>query len=188
MLKPWMHLICLAGGCWLVSPAAAELAFVNGTFEENTDGWRGQLFAEGGQRFRPAEAMIAWEQRDTAGGSRGALRVTTPPPPVPECVSLNCGVLGKLNQLVPPRIKLKITFAAKALGETRYLAVGRLWGGGGGVVALANDWQQRTVLLKADYEIDELVFTPVTQEGPWHQTMAAGTFLLDDLRIEIVKD
>ncbi|MBI4025859.1 MAG: hypothetical protein HY360_12815 [Verrucomicrobia bacterium] len=164
----------------------------NGDFEDDITGW---VFANFTKRFPDA---LAWEEKDTEGKSRGALKVTMPAPEAleeksPWQTGAVCTLLGKLD---PETEVIKIKFAAKSLDESPFLFITRLHGGGGGQsVELEPGWKKFEVIISTAHADNALVFTLIGKPfagagpgaGPGASPVAEGAFLLDNVEVTTAK-
>ncbi len=165
--------------------SSAENIVVNGTFDTDTKGWKGQIAKEG---IPPATepSFVIYDSGDGANGSKGCLKATITVPPDTILYSHDSGLCCQFRKTIPAS-SIKVTFFAKNASEYKeLLSVGRLWAGGSfSVVELSKEWKKYEVTLELKHETLDIIFATVgNPEGKNFQKIQNGSFLIDDVVVE----
>lgn len=157
----------------------------NGAFEEGIETW----IPLASQQAEKPPVSLAWETKDPAGKSKGALRVVIRDLGLPEGQfwSINTGAVCPLTKYVLKGTELKVSFDAKAITGSFFLRVTRAWGGASSeAVEISENWKKYEVIVSTDHETPALLFTLVPGATPNPQNVQScmeGEFLLDNVEI-----
>ncbi len=161
------------------------VTFLNGTFTEGTNDWRIQVAGLYSEELPTNTITMSWEKGSPQSTQNDALRITVKPHKGEWVFCHYSGAIGKLNRIVEPGTRLRITFRIRGEGPVKYLAVSRLWGGSTDVVPVSSRWTERKVDIESpDQPIDELVFVPVQTSARSLQPIGPGIVYIDDLVVE----
>jgi hypothetical protein len=177
-----------------VARAADQPILINGFFERGIEQWVGQYVNNTlpDPKVERTTTMLAWEQKDTAGKSAGALRVTLEGMAKLQARSHNAGAAGMISQNLKAGEEVQVTFKAKSISGGAILKVSRLWGQQTGSVraSLTKEWQSFTLRIVPRHDTEGLLFTLITGEDPDPMAIdevVDGVFLLDDIVVTPVK-
>lgn len=182
-------ILCVATG--IIELLADGNLVRNGNFEDGIEGWK--YVVENGRATLFVPELLAWEQKDTAGGSKGSLKVTIPSPDtIAEKTggyrqkTHGSGTACPLQMSIKAGENIKVRFAAKSLDGSTWLHVCRHnEGKSAAVVELESDWKTFEVTLLLDYDTAALLFGLVknSSRNTAIEDMVEGTFLLDNVEV-----
>ena len=160
---------------------SANLA-VNGTFDDGLKGWRGQK-QENGKSVK-VDSMLRVKTSKKGGQ---ILILTIDFADKGKYTTNSTGAVMRVSEKIPKGTLLKITFKAKWISGSKYLKVGRTWGGGDDVVELSSKTKSYSLEFTTGYESTDLIFTITDTLKKGQRSVENGVILLDNVKVEVVK-
>ncbi|MCD6408346.1 hypothetical protein J7L87_04765, partial [bacterium] len=174
--------------CFIGILLAGENFVVNGNFEKGIDGWYGMKLVRKGKKLisEKSPEFLSLEDKDTYKNSKHSLRVKIKFGENETGASHNTGAVCKLKKGIPAGNILKVSFAAKSIKGPAILNIVRMWGGKDFEnVEITDKWKKYEVELEVEYDTSEIIFNLVPEKTEKIQKVVEGSFLLDNVSVEI---